>query len=1127
MCGVVACLPIYPDDSSGRIPDVSAALAADWPTVQTADGVLAALNDTSARLAAAADAWSDPVAFHQLVASLDSQAAVGRAAAAARAVVERTDGALDDLAGHTEGPSAEDLLARVRGGKDACWRLQHDLLQSVTRVRALSGDASGPQACHSYRAVDAVLDALGRLEVRGRDSAGLHVFVAVPQTGTDALVESAVRHDALFRDRTVVAVPGGLSFVYKTAVLIGRLGDNVARLRSSISSDDHLRSVLALPSARVTVVAHTRWASVGRISQANAHPVNNALTRRPGQPYVIAAFNGDVDNHAAILAVPHPEAPAAEITTDARVIPFAMGGALATGTSSSGQAMAACLREFDGSMAIVTQDQQSPEGFTVGVKGSGQGLYLGLSESLPMVASEVYGLVGVTADYVRMDGRLLGTDATAPVAAHVDRRPDGGYAVSLWNPFAPHEPRPLPRAARQRADITTEDVDLGSEQHYLAKEISEASDSMRKTLRGRIVEDDSGLRATLSEAELPRWICDGLGDGAIQRVVLLGQGTAAVACSGIARVAAGLLGDQVIVSSSTATEISAAPLPQSLKDTLVIAVSQSGSTTDTNRTVDMLRERGAATLAIVNRRDSDLAKRADGIIYTSDGRDVEMAVASTKAFYAQVAAGILVSWELAHALGRQPGAAEDGMLRGLRAICGQLRRVYQERNLVEAVARRTFSRRAWSVVGSGLNQVAAAEGRIKLSELCYKTVSVDAVEDKKHIDLSAEALVLICAAGTSPLQRADLGKEIAILQAHGNLPVLITDESASGDWPIDDVIAVPDAHRSLGWILATAAAHLFAYYCARSIDELAMEARRALADLEDAHDAGAELTADWAGTRSLEAFLDMAGSTAAGSAYVPSGTALQLTEVLVQLVAPSAWRLSLTDPDVGLEQRLRKLLTRAVEELTRSIDSVKHQAKTVTVGTSRGDADLFENALVQHLVDLEVDSQALNYATLDALRAWAPVLAAPLGATRYRLRYDRGEPVLHVVSQTGTSEGLGSRYSVPTTPAGSKRLVLDTRVPRIIRGAFDDRLVLLVPEVVGTEPMGLTLLHVQVAGAAPTPESLARALRIGGRDRELTAALGERGRSLDLARLDGQSVELLLTASVECLVEQLGAGTAA
>ncbi|MBN1091260.1 SIS domain-containing protein [Blastococcus sp. TML/M2B] len=1123
MCGVVACLPVYPDGTGGGVPEGFPDLAADWPDPPTSASAGAALAETSARVSTATRTWSEPLAFARLVASPDAHAALEESAAAARALVTKADDALDGLLLAAGGEGAEELQARVRDARDACWRLRHDLLGSAVRVRELVQDAAEPAVCHSYRAIDVVLDSLGRLEVRGRDSAGLHVFVAVPETA--GLDVPPGRDDPLFRDRTVAVVEGGLSFVYKTAVLIGRLGDNVARLRAAIACDEHLRAALHLPSARITVVAHTRWASVGRISQANAHPVNNALTRAPGHPYVIAAFNGDVDNHDAILAVPDGDHPAADITTDARVIPFVVGTALAGAAATSGQALAGCLRSFEGSMAIVVQDQHSPDGFTAGVKGSGQGLYLGLSPSLPMVASEVYGLVGVSADYVRVDGRLVGADATAPVVAHVERRA-GGYDVTLWDPADPAASRPLPDGVRQRAEITTEDVDLGDEEHYLAKEIAEAAESMRKTLRGRVVDGEHGLRAALSEAEFPAAIRAALADGAVTRVVLLGQGTAAVACAGIARVAADLLGHRIAVSSSTATEISAAPLPASLADTLVIAVSQSGSTTDTNRTVDMLRARGAATLAVVNRRDSDLAKRADGIVHTSDGRDVEMAVASTKAFYAQVAAGILIAWEVAHALGDVPGSAEDGMLRGLRAICGQLRTLYQRRDRIEAVAQRTFARRAWSVIGSGLNQVAAAEGRIKLSELCYKTVSVDAIEDKKHIDLSAEALVLVCAAGTSPLQRADLGKEIAILQAHGNLPVLITDESAAGDWPVDDVIAVPDAHRSLGWILATAAAHLFSYYCARAIDDLATDARRALAELETAHDAGVELTDDWPGTKPLQAFLELAGGTAAGSVYVPSGTALQLTEVFVQLVAPSAWRLALTDADVSLEQRLRELLTRAVDELTRSIDSVKHQAKTVTVGTSRGDADLFDNPLVAHLVQLGVDPQALNYASLDALRAWAPVLAPPLGATRYRFREHAGEPSLHVVAQTGTSAGLRSRYSERRTPAGSKGLVLSTRVPRIIRGASDGRLVLLVPEVAGSEPTGLTLLHVATVPTAPS-EVLARALRIGGREQELAAALGERGLTLDVGRLGPGSVELLLTASVEHLVERLAGAASA
>ena len=100
-----------------------------------------------------------------------------------------------------------------------------------------------------------------------------------------------------------------------------------------------------------------------------------------------------------------------------------------------------------------------------------------------------------------------------------------------------------------------------------------------------------------------------------------------------------LVGDRFVVDALPATELSGFGMRADMDDTLVIAISQSGTTTDTNRTVDVARERGATVVAIVNRRNSDLVDKADGVVFTSDGRDVEMSVASTKAFYAQIAAG--------------------------------------------------------------------------------------------------------------------------------------------------------------------------------------------------------------------------------------------------------------------------------------------------------------------------------------------------------------------------------------------------------------------------------------------------------------------------------------------------------
>ena len=134
----------------------------------------------------------------------------------------------------------------------------------------------------------------------------------------------------------------------------------------------------------------------------------------------------------------------------------------------------------------------------------------------------------------------------------------------------------------------------------------------------------------------------------IRKIVVIGQGTASIAAKGVAYlIEKALDGLGVTVTSCKASELSGFMPDNSLTDTLLIAISQSGTTTDTNRTVDVASAHGAWVHAIVNRRNSPLVAKSNSHFYTSDGRDVEMAVASTKAFYSQVTAGKLTAILLA------------------------------------------------------------------------------------------------------------------------------------------------------------------------------------------------------------------------------------------------------------------------------------------------------------------------------------------------------------------------------------------------------------------------------------------------------------------------------------------------
>src|SRR5262249_54734653 len=166
-------------------------------------------------------------------------------------------------------------------------------------------------------------------------------------------------------------------------------------------------------------------------------------------------------------------------------------------------------------------------------------------------------------------------------------------------------------------------------------------------------EHDGRLTVSLPPGALPESVRARLSSGEIRRVLVIGQGTAAIAGESLARALRGAVHGRVSVDALAATELSGFGLLSDMSDSLVIAIAQSGTTTDTNRTVDLVRARGAHVIAIPNRRQSDLVDKADGVLYTSDGRDVEMSVASTKAFYAQVVAGFLLAFALAAELGKR------------------------------------------------------------------------------------------------------------------------------------------------------------------------------------------------------------------------------------------------------------------------------------------------------------------------------------------------------------------------------------------------------------------------------------------------------------------------------------------
>ena len=918
------------------------------------------LEPASEALAAVDRSLRGPAGLGSLLAAPASMDRIGAVASRIGEQVEGLESALDQDSAKLTPRRQEEINAALIKLKDGWWAIARD---RIGMARSVADLISGPDQAkqpnlEAWWSIQVALASLDRLEVRGRDSAGVHLLVAGHGLDLDSpevrnLISDRAP-DPLFMSGSVRTPDGCLSLVYKAAAEIGELGDNVKALRHAIRSDRLLARALESPDARVTVLGHTRWASVGIISEPNAHPLNSEEVGRAGVPYVAAALNGDVDNHLELRSaeglVFEPE-----ITTDAKVIPAMVSRRLAEGVDMDG-AFRATVSRFEGSVAIAASSVAHPDHLQLALCGSGQSLYIGLAEDAYVVASEPYGLVEETDHYVRMDG-----ETTQGQIVTLNRSEAGSLSGMVRARYSGH-PLPVEQADVVTAAMTTRDVDRCGFDHFLLKELTEAPASFRKTLRGRIVADSNGHHTVrVGDDSLPSDLAEALSSGRIDRVIVIGQGTAAVAGQAVAAAISWCL-PGLSVSATPATELSGFGLTDDMSDTLIVAISQSGTTTDTNRTVDLAAHPGCP-----HRGRRQPAQQRPGRqgpwrpphVGWSRRRD------ERRLHQSLLLAG---RGRLASCRGAGPAPAGPAPTEPIRLISTASWPRYASCPGVGGGARPTGAdrahrrrsrptRRYWAVVGGGPDQIAASEVRIKLSELCYRSISADATEDKKHIDLSCEPLILVCGAGLRGATAGDAAKEVAIYRAHKAAPVVIATEAEAERFRASahDVITVPETDPALGFVLSAMVGHLFGYEAALSIDAQARPLRAARAAIEKARES-AEAAMILEGLRSD---LDRAaGPFLSGlrdgsyNGNLEAATAVRLVSLL--RYATGTLPLEAYESETGkigtpesLLSDLLGALNAAIDELTRPIDAIKHQAKTVTVGISRSEDELFGVPLVK------------------------------------------------------------------------------------------------------------------------------------------------------------------------------------
>ncbi|MFM7204592.1 MAG: SIS domain-containing protein [Myxococcota bacterium] len=1026
------------------------------------------------------------------------------------------EGLIARLETETSRPHPVETLERYSAAalqaRDLAWRIQQDLIPNLQKVQNLSGGQLPPQWTRAFALwkLNTMLNGIDRLEVRGRDSAGFSLQLYFTQPGTLDTFLSEPERAALFHSRSqhpdfinlcVRRVPASeegyesLLFSYKVALEIGEMGENVTTLRQHIRQDRLLQEGLEQAGVLLSSLAHTRWASNGVISEPNCHPIDNRCTvsttghlLESGHS-ITAALNGDIDNYQHLKERLEQELGrgiSASITTDAKIIPLWIDRNLSLGMGFE-EAFRAAVSEFQGSMAIGVQTSLAPGKLFLAQRGSGQSVYIGVAPHGYLFASELYGLVEETRKYLRLDGekeRIPGDASTAGQLAVLDEGWQSEGRPSFRLSYYDGTPVDAEKMIR-KAEITTRDINRAGYPHFMLKEITESVQSVRKTLRGKYTVGEAGVRFAFVEELLDPELRHRIQQGKIRRIYCVGQGTAAVAGNGIAALMSQLLAEAPVeIIATKATELSGFYLRNRMEDTLVVAVSQSGTTTDTNRTVDMVKERGAKVLAIVNRRNSDLVYKADAVLYTSDGRDVEMSVASTKAFYAQVTAGYL----LALSLGQLYGTLTDHALREALSALEQLPvligKILQDHGPIQALAEQFAVRhRYWAVVGNGANRVAADEIRIKLSELCYKAIACDFTEDKKHIDLSSEPLILVCATGMGSSNLSDVVKEVAIFKAHKAKPLVITTEGETRFDPYAaGILHVPRGAGALSFVLTTVVGHLWGYYAARALDGQAQHLRRLRARSvaiferlrqQSGATAYEPLTAALRAElmpeiRQLEGWL----STGALDSGLPGASAVRLVLMLHAVTG----RIGLDDVvlelgaagPVGGAQLFEAYLTAlsgAINDLTRPIDAIKHQAKTVTVGISRNATPT--GVLFESLEGLGIPVEAILPSHAESLEALSPLVERVTGCVEYGLEQlnEAGEPTLatriRVRHKTGIVAQVRSRADEGASLIGSKWFItLEKRIFAGV-GSSDGKRIIMFPLLKSGRMNGLLLLHVQ------------------------------------------------------------------
>ncbi len=613
----------------------------------------------------------------------------------------------------------------------------------------------------SKNATPILVDALKKLEYRGYDSAGIAVL-----SGEDIVVRKT---------------KGALKF------LVERIIDETIKQSSAKDSaqaekenDEAFKAAVEKTAAALpgcAGIGHTRWATHGEPNDTNAHPHINESGS------IAVVHNGIIENYARLRSWLQSQGVVFRSQTDTEVVAH-LTNYFYEKSHDIFQAVRQSLEKLEGSYALGVICRDFPDRIVAARKDCP--LVVGIGEGENFIASDVPAII----DRTRLVHFLEQKELAVLYSDHVDLFNMNGEKI-IREPF--------------HVDWDVSAAKKDGYAHYMMKEIHEQPKALNDTMNSRLVRDENGRPVDINFEEMQNpefWKNVG-------RVVIAACGTASYAGQ-VAKYVFEKFA-RLPVEVDVASEFRYRN-PVMYPNDLFIVISQSGETADTLAALRLAKENGSRVVAVTNCVGSTISREADDVVYTWAGP--EIAVASTKAFTAQVMCMYLLALKSGNVRGTLTGDAYLKALSELESIPSKIEEILKNQQSIQKLASEQFNKEKIFYIGRQFDSAICMECALKLKEVSYMHSESFAAGELKHGPIAlVDPSTLVVAVATQRSLFDKIASNIVEVKSRGAATMVITQDKTGYFASCADYVSIPDVDDAFAPLLSVVPAQLFAYYC--------------------------------------------------------------------------------------------------------------------------------------------------------------------------------------------------------------------------------------------------------------------------------------------------------------------------